>query len=1094
MSRINKFNKNLINFKNNPNFSKIKKIYLENNDFSIASARKLLNMVKYTIKGDVKKQSLSNVEKLNNIIKSYDYKIEPNQSLNEMNKVINKKKISDNEYNQLLKNLNKDHYYTVTIKTKKGTIKHFTMNKKNVKKTMKPIFTSLLKETKTKITNESDQWVIENYDIIDNIEIKDLTNDVFFDDEEKPNRNVKRNVGLFEYYNNHEAIDLKNYQIYKKDDKIDSTNCLIYSLQKYNIDNNIINNIIYKFSEVDNSKNDISVKTFDYIKIKDFEIVAKMINKNINVTSYKLQLGKYIKTNKIYKSNESNDVINLAIYKNHIFINEETKYKRYAVLNYEKLKHKNNWYEYSEKDHKDGKKLTSIELIKLLDENNYFEAIPHNIDINDNILIFKTNDLLKNIDDDQRLFEYKEIKKTNKKIYFADLENINKTNDLNIPFLAGIISEHEKEPTLFFGVGSCIYNLLNYVYKKANPKFKNIIYFHNMKYDFSLMKSDITILNICEKDNQYYSVTIKFKNIIIELRDSYKLFSEKLTKFTSAFRLDSSLTKKESIAYDYYTDKTISENSASIKIYRNKLKDDDEKQNFDEQVKPYILENDKNRFDHIEYYKYYLKYDVLILQQGMKKFNEKINDTFNKSIYDFLTISSFADDYFKSRNVYDDIYEVKSGLKKYLSKAVYGGRVNACKDFKKQIITKDIDDFDGVSLYPSAINRLCLEFGLPKGKCKRLIDLDISNKDYYIVDINITKINKKQQNPFIAVKTDAAIEYVNEIDPNHILTVDKYTLEDYIEFHKIEYKILDGIYYNEGFNNNFKCINDVFNERKKQKELNTPEGEILQNIYKLIMNSAYGKTLLKSSCQKDVIIQNSKLRTYFLNNFNTIKYAKPINNNQTLVSQIEPDYSYNRAQCGISILSYSKRIMNEVMNTANDHKINIYYQDTDSMHIDTDKVKILSEIYDAKYNKTLIGKNLGQFHTDFKHKDKDVIESSIKSIKSIFLGKKAYIDILEGVRASDGKKSYCYHARMKGVNEIALINKSKEYNLNNDYENIFKVYEDLANDKEIEFILNPDEKPSFKFTNQGVQKIKSNEFKRILSFKSGELTTTEKTN
>lgn len=43
------------------------------------------------------------------------------------------------------------------------------------------------------------------------------------------------------------------------------------------------------------------------------------------------------------------------------------------------------------------------------------------------------------------------------------------------------------------------------------------------------------------------------------------------------------------------------------------------------------------------------------------------------------------------------------------------------------------------------------------------------------------------------------------------------------------------------------------------------------------------------------------------------------------------------------ILDMSKRIMNEVMCLAEDLKINIYYQDTDSMHIEADKIEKLSD-------------------------------------------------------------------------------------------------------------------------------------------------------
>ena len=48
---------------------------------------------------------------------------------------------------------------------------------------------------------------------------------------------------------------------------------------------------------------------------------------------------------------------------------------------------------------------------------------------------------------------------------------------------------------------------------------------------------------------------------------------------------------------------------------------------------------------------------------------------------------------------------------------------------------------------------------------------------------------------------------------------------------------------------------------------------------------------------------------------------------------------------GVMILSISKRIMNEVICTAEDNGIEIYYQDTDSNHLGVDDIKRLSELY-----------------------------------------------------------------------------------------------------------------------------------------------------
>ena len=85
----------------------------------------------------------------------------------------------------------------------------------------------------------------------------------------------------------------------------------------------------------------------------------------------------------------------------------------------------------------------------------------------------------------------------------------------------------------------------------------------------------------------------------------------------------------------------------------------------------------------------------------------------------------------------------------------------------------------------------------------------------------------------------------------------------------------------------------------------------------------------------------------------------------------------------------SKRIMNEVMCTAEDNNIPIYYQDTDSMHIENDLIPLLANKFKERFGRELIGKNLGQFHSDFepivKGGDNPV------SIESYFICKKAYI-------------------------------------------------------------------------------------------------------
>ena len=99
--------------------------------------------------------------------------------------------------------------------------------------------------------------------------------------------------------------------------------------------------------------------------------------------------------------------------------------------------------------------------------------------------------------------------------------------------------------------------------------------------------------------------------------------------------------------------------------------------------------------------------------------------------------------------------------------------------------------------------------------------------------------------------------------------------------------------------------------------------------------------------------------------------------------------------------------MNEVMCLAEDLEMPIYYQDTDSMHIARNSVDALGEFFKDKYGRELIGKDLGQFHSDFALKG---AEGDIWATESIFLGKKCYMDVLNSDNGKTG-----FHCRMKGI-------------------------------------------------------------------------------
>lgn len=876
-------------------------------------------------------------------------------------------------------------------------------------------------------------------------------------------RNTKRynKSGLFFPYYNNSNIDLSKYQIYSEKDydnhKINLEHCLFYCLKLKNIDKKQLINLISKYDKK------------IHIRKKDLKEITKFLNININLYTINIKENKE-KKQKIY-TNPDADIIDIALYESHYFIYEK-------VINNETGRGKSKYISSLRLIHNLKNHYTPINHLKQENVFNLmsnYKNFKNSIDLN-NIIISNKNILkeaVNNANEEEERDINKQVKRiikdgkkeiqlrinTNKQIenykypvFYADCETFVYDGEHRL-YLLGYVSDNDDnviiDNVIDKPIKSLIEDFLKYITKDASEKI--IVYFHNLKYDFNILFKHFNIIKTTEKDNQYYSVTIKYKHHTILIKDSYKLLSMKLSDFNSNFNLQ--YGKKEAIAYDYYTEEN--HNKIINKNDYKKLLKEDEKEIFEEAIIT-------NTFNPYEYYKEYLKYDCLTLKYGLKKFREIIfTDVDSRlDIHDFLTISSLTDRYMKINNAFKGVIPVQGVLRNYISQAIRGGRVAVNEKYKNKVIEEKISDFDGVSLYPSAIHRLCNERGLPLGFCKRFRKNKLkewSKKDYCILSIKINKVNKKQQIPFISYKDDKGIlQYTNKPSVN-ILIVDKYTLEDYINFHQIEYEILDGVYWNNGFNNTMgKLIFELFNVRLKNKNTNPA----LANVLKLMLNSSYGKTIMKQNFNKKIYLdakKEDKLHNYIYNNYETIKGIKYLNERNVEVIQNTYDDSTNYGHVGCAILSYSKRLMNEVFDIANDNNYPFYYTDTDSIHMNFNDIEKLRRDYNNKYEKELIGKNLGQFHNDFCLKNAN---EEVYAIKSLFLGKKSYIDMLES-KNKEGDKINGFHFRLKGITEEGIRYESKKF-FNND---IFEFYKELSITSGYKILLNPENKVLFEYNN-----------------------------
>ena len=117
--------------------------------------------------------------------------------------------------------------------------------------------------------------------------------------------------------------------------------------------------------------------------------------------------------------------------------------------------------------------------------------------------------------------------------------------------------------------------------------------------------------------------------------------------------------------------------------------------------------------------------------------------------------------------------------------------------------------------------------------------------------------------------------------------------------------------------------------------------------------------------------------------------------------------------------------MNKVFSCADECDIKIYYQGTDSTHLNYGDVPEVVKRYKGKYVSGLVGEGLGNFHIGF---SMDKTNSEIYAIENLFLGKKTYTDILESTD-KDGITINSEHIRMNGIQAPGTKYYAEQHNM-----------------------------------------------------------------
>ena len=658
----------------------------------------------------------------------------------------------------------------------------------------------------------------------------------------------------------------------------------------------------------------------------------------------------------------------------------------------------------------------------------------------------------------------KRTMEVNRPIFYADFETCTRkvnrkgVSTEQVPFMLCVTNQDGSDEHTYTG-NDMQQQMLNDLPDKA------IVYFHNLGFDGNFFFK-FGSKELIKKGSKTMQMNVEYNKKTVTLKDSYSLFPKKLKDFPASFpqAFNGRNIQKEYMPYAYYTYDRIS-NGAIGNFYEcidEQHLSMEDALTFLENIVTIpgcVIDNDKGDFDMMKYCEFYCLQDIRVLRIGFEAYaNAASREPICINVHEVLTVPSLANKYMQ-RNVFfpnGNIYELNGNVQRFCQGAVYGGRCMTANNIRYKITDTKLADFDACSLYPSAMARMFTVNGIPtffkNDTPERVYNKhnlpDILQKAFtedqiqateehcisqFIVDIEIVEIGRKREFPLIVKRTKTQQMNVNECTK---MRVDMITLQDLIEFHDISFKLGNGYIWTGDRDHRIRTeIQKLYDLRAQYKK----EGNPTQEIIKLIMNSAYGKSIQKPIKTFLQFVKKEEADWFTRDRYYQIHQVYELaDGNQLFELTKQKSNQFNNVLFGVTVLSMSKRIMNEVMCLAEDMNIKIYYQDTDSMHIEFDKVNALGDAFKAKYGRELINESkLGCFHNDFPLKDAYCTDH-------ISLGKKMYCDIIKNDKNETG-----LHFRMKGVPQQVVQNEADKH-FNGD---VWSLYEYIYNGNSINFNL-----------------------------------------
>jgi len=494
----------------------------------------------------------------------------------------------------------------------------------------------------------------------------------------------------------------------------------------------------------------------------------------------------------------------------------------------------------------------------------------------------------------QDFFYAYDIETYTKTIEHTRLDGVKEQRQYQIPYQAGLARVSgkllkEEDVTVFVG-DDCLKQMLDHIHEKEGNTTVQLFAHNGGRFDHIFLKGvkgtnllseyasggSIKIMNFSypiEKNKDYFTKIV--------CKDSFHFMLQPLKKCPGLFGLE------------------------------------DQKMDFDiaNKSKEWFINNEQS-------IKKYLKYDVIVLGQCLLRFEQLLN-----KIGESVTTNSGT-----PTIAWSILNKVSFGLKNiYLSKdpvtskffkdSCYGGRII---HYRKRFTPEDglLISIDANSLYPSAMKKGMF----PVGKHKVMNEDDI--KDFnkfignflYIVEVEMDAKNTRY--PLMPYKhEDGRLLYPAQTFRGVYNSIDlEEALNDGYEIKKIH----KGVYWLRSENIFEDFISGLYNKRKQYKK----EGNAMEYVIKIILNSSYGKMLeeIDSNTIFSKTVDDKKLKV------KTLRESILLNNGQYQHKEKVERILYQKPiHIGSFILSYARKIMNNTIRAVKPESV--YYSDTDSIYL-----------------------------------------------------------------------------------------------------------------------------------------------------------------